>query len=556
MSPLLSIARRIWTGQRAAWLRGLGLSATVLAAGIALLGLSGWFVTAAGAAGLAGLGIAFDFFRPSAGVRILALGRAAARYGERVLTHEATLASLADLRRDLLARMTRFPFDEMLRVRGGQALNRITADVDALDGLPLRLIVPLFAGGVAVALTLAGLGLLVDWWLAAGVVAFYLAGVGAVLANVALRSRAHARRAEVHFQAMRSGIVDMLRGQADLLAAGALEDHRRRVLRADRRARAAEAALERIDRRSGFALQAVATIAAAGAFAGGAYLAEAGKIGAAQVALAFFAALAMAEAGALLRRGLADLGRMADAARRICGILDGGSGPVQAADESPDAAGGIRIRDLAFSRSGRVLFDGVDLDVAPGETVALTGRSGAGKSTLLNIAAGLVVPARGEVVIRGRPLADWPEAGLRAQVALLPQRSALMSGTLREALALAQPGITDAEALTILDAVALGELADRFGGLDGRLGEGGAGLSGGEKRRLALARVLARHPAILLLDEPTEGLDPAMARCVLHGIRKILSESVIIVAAHRPAEQEWADRVVALNRGQAEKMHP
>ena len=557
MSALRFIARHIWAEQRRTWLTGLLLATLVLAAGIGLLGLSGWFVTASGAAGLAGIGIAFDFFRPSAGVRLLAMGRTAARYGERLVTHDATLRSLAALRAALLGALAGLPYREMVRVRGARALNRITADVDALDGLPLRLVIPLVAGLTALLGTLALLAWLTAPVLALWSVLSYTAGLAAALAFVVLRSRAEARRAETGFQALRTRVVDMLRGQTELVMSGQLGDQRAAVMAADERVRAAERALERSDRIAGFAMQAAGTLDAAGAFAIGAFLVQQGTLSPARLALAFFATLALAEIGPALRRGLAEFGRMADAARRVQRLMEGrasaGAAPARPAPAEPPAepagAAGLALEDLTQSmpEGGRILFEDVSFSVAPGERVALTGRSGCGKSTLLLIAAGLVAPCRGRVRVDGRPVEACPEAELRMVLGLLPQRSALMSGSLREAVRLGAADLTDVQIRAVLEAVALGPVLDRLGGLDAPLGEGGAGLSGGERRRLALARVLARRPSVLLLDEPMEGLDRATAEAVLAGIHDFLPHAAVLVAAHREAERAWADREVSLD---------
>jgi ATP-binding cassette subfamily C protein CydC len=157
--------RLILLDQRSAMLRGAALSVVVLARGAALLGLSGWFITAAAAAGLAGTGAVFDVFRPSAMVRFLALGRAAARYGERMLTHEATLRALESLRLRVLSAHLTAPYPRMIQARGAQALNRLTADIDALDGVPLRLVLPAMAG-----LAVQVMALIMLWWLVAPVV--------------------------------------------------------------------------------------------------------------------------------------------------------------------------------------------------------------------------------------------------------------------------------------------------------------------------------------------------------------------------------------------------
>jgi len=171
MTALWAIFRLILRDQRRAMLRGAALGLVVLVMGVALLGLSGWFITAAAAAGLAGAGAVFDVFRPSAMVRFLALGRAAARYGERMLTHDATLRALETLRWRVLASLLTAPYARMIRVRGAQALNRLTADIDALDGVPLRLVLPVMAGIAAQVLALVAL-----WGLVAPAVALWVVG--------------------------------------------------------------------------------------------------------------------------------------------------------------------------------------------------------------------------------------------------------------------------------------------------------------------------------------------------------------------------------------------
>ena len=150
----------ILKSEKRPFLLGLLLTVAVLAMGVGLLGLSGWFITASAAAGMAGLGILFNVFAPSAMVRFLALGRTASRYGERVLTHDATLRALSDLRIRLLEGLLTRPHRELEKLRANAFLNRVTADIDALDGALLRLVLPALAGWTVIALS----GLLL-WWL-------------------------------------------------------------------------------------------------------------------------------------------------------------------------------------------------------------------------------------------------------------------------------------------------------------------------------------------------------------------------------------------------------
>ncbi|MBD3766266.1 MAG: ATP-binding cassette domain-containing protein, partial [Rhodobacterales bacterium] len=294
----------------------------------------------------------------------------------------------------------------------------------------------------------------------------------------------------------------------------------------------------------------ISTVTAAAALGLGLALAQAGAISPAQAALGFFVALALVEAVAPMRRAVSDLGRMVEAARRVrSGLAAAAPVPVPAAPATADpAAPLLRVADLALNRpgGGRVLVQGLSFDLAPGQVLALTGASGSGKSTLLLSIAGLIPPAAGRIDLAGRPLAAWPEPELRAAVTLLPQRSALMAGSFAQALRLAAPDADDADLWAALRAVQLDRVVAARGGLGARLGPGGSGLSGGEARRLTLARAALRRPRLLLLDEPTEGLEAATATAVLQGLRALLPGAALLMAAHRAEETAFADRVLPL----------
>ncbi|MCV2894271.1 amino acid ABC transporter ATP-binding/permease protein [Lentibacter sp. XHP0401] len=546
MISLWQVFLTIQREQPVALLRGALLSVAVLVMGAALLGLSGWFITAAAAAGLAGVGAVFDVFRPSAMVRFLALGRAAARYGERVLTHDATLRALEVLRLRLLGGLLAAPYARMVRIRGAQALNRLTADVDALDGVSLRLVLPVMAGLVTQLIAFVALWALVGLPVAVWVLLGYLAGMAAIFWQTMRRAAPLSRRAEVAAQAFRSRLIDLIRARADLRVYGRLAAQAEATRAADMKRIDLRREQDHAERLAGAAIQMLGAVVAGGSLWIGITMVQAGVIAPAFAALGFFATLALAETIAPLRRAASEIGRMVEAARRVSRDLATpapGAGEAVAQSALPLVLEGVTLHR---PRSETAIVTDMSFAVAAGETLALTGPSGSGKSTLLLAVAQLHSVAAGRITLGDLSVEDWGAQALRQSVTLLPQRSALMSGTVREALRLAAPDSDDAVLWQVLEAVQLAGTLRAREGLETHIGARGAGLSGGEARRLTLARALLRRPDVLLLDEPTEGLDEETALKALNGIRGFLPEAAILIAAHQAVEIGFSDRAVGL----------
>jgi len=545
MRALGHIFRIILRAQSTALWRGALLSFLVLAMGAALLGLSGWFISATAAAGLAGVGAVFDVFRPSAMVRFLALGRAAARYGERVLTHDATLRALEELRVQVLGGLIASPYQRMLRIRGAQALNRLTADIDALDGVPLRLVLPIAAGVLAQLLAFVVIWSLVGMQVAAWICAGYLCGAAVIFWQTIRKTRHISRRSEAAAQAFRSRLIDLIRARGDLAVQGQLVTQMDHVLGADARRKSLVLQQDLAERLAGAAVQILGVVIAGGALWLGVVLVQGGSIAAPFAALGFFAALALAETVAPLRRAASDLGRMIEAARRVSrDIAD-----VPVSKGAPvSTQGPLEVEAVTLHRalSEAAVVEGFSISVRPRETVAITGASGAGKSTLLLAISGLHPLYSGVVKLGGVAISSLDEAALRREVVLLPQRSALMAGSVAESLRLAAPDADDATLWAVLEAVQFTQTLKTREGLETVMGPRGDGLSGGEARRLTLARALLRQPHVLLLDEPTEGLDELTAKSVLAGVRSYLPNAAILIASHRRIETDFADRIIAL----------
>ena len=518
-------------------LLGAGLSTLTVLAGIALLGVSGWFITATGLAGLsAAAALAFNVFVPSAGIRLLALGRTFGRYAERLVTHDATLGVLASLRVQLFRGWAEPQAARALLLRPGRLLFRLTGDIDALESVYLRLMVPLAATfGAAL---LAGLLLaILDWRLGACVFVWLLACGWGVAAWTAGRARPLALRRVQMTERLRAGAIDLSAGQTDLALAGRLPAQCAALQQTDARLARGDDALHRLETRAGW-LHAVAghvTVAmvllAAGALAGQ------GKLDAPLAALALLTALAALEPFAALRRGAIEAARSALAARRLAPRLRTDAIQTQAAGRT-EAGEALCMDRVGVTHAGRArpALHAIDLRIAAGERVAVIGASGAGKSTLLALAAGELAPQSGRVTA--------------ASCTWLTQRTELFQDSLRDNLRLADPQACDAQLWSVLQAAGLAEDVRRLaGGLDTPLGEGGLGLSGGQSRRLALARLLLRDAGFWLLDEPTEGLDSATAADVLARLRRHAEGRTLLIATHLRREAALAERLLVLQSG-------
>ena len=519
--------------------RRLALGATMAAltvlAGMALLGLSGWFITATAIAGAgASTALMFDVFMPSAGIRLLALGRTASRYGERLVTHDATFAALADLRERLFRGWARPDAARQLLARPARLLFRLTADIDALESLYLRLLVPALAALGAALLAGIVLGAM-QLWLGVGLALWLVAtGWGIAWTVARLAHPAAVRRAQA-IEALRQRTVDLVAGQTELAMAGRLAAQCEALSAADARLARADFALNRLDTGTGFAYGMAGTLTLTAVLLAVGLLVDRGAIGVPAAALALLVALTATEPFAALRRGALEAGRTWLAVRRLAPRM---TTDEDAAIAPPAMTGEVRLERVAAGHAGSRIdaLRDVSLTVGAGERIALIGASGAGKSTLLSVIAGELAPRQGHV---------------RAPaLSLLTQRTELFQDSLRENLRLADPDADDARLWRVLEAAGMAaDIRHTAHGLDTPLGEGGLGLSGGQLRRLALARLLLRDVPLWLLDEPTEALDADIAHDVLRRLGAQADGRTLIVATHLRREAEIADRLLRLQDG-------
>lgn len=507
-------------------------------AGLGLIAAAAWLIArAAQQPPVAALGLAV------VAVRACALGKGVFRYLERLAGHDAALRAQAAVRGGLLRALIppRPP-------PSGNAdlLTRMADDTDAAVDLLVRCLLPAVAAlvtavaavGVAAGLLPAAAPVLAAGLLAAG------AGPPAVSAVAARRWAARLAPARA---ALAERVADLVHGAMDLAACDATE-------RAQKAAAAADAHLAALERRRarlraampamGMAVQGV-TVAV--------IVAQARPV-LDPVALAVLALTALAAFAPVLP--LADAGeRLAEiiaALRRLEEVRAAPPAVTEPADPRPLPAPPytIEVTDLVvrYAPGGAAALDGVSLTLPPGRRVALVGPSGAGKSTLLAALMRLVEAEFGAIRVNGVDVRDLPSDGVRELMTGLTDDPYVFRASLRDNLLLARPRTGDGELARALAAVRLADWAAATG-WDAPLGEDGATLSGGQLRRLALARALLRDPPVLLLDEPTEALEDPLADALLGDLLKATAGRTVLLVTHRLRGLEEVDEIVVLERG-------
>ena len=539
--------------RRHSWrlLLGVLLAIVTLLASTGLLTLSGWFLAASSLAGTAGL-YSFNYMLPAAGVRGAAIIRTVARYFERLVSHDGTFRVLQHLRVFTFSRLLPLSPAGLTHLRQGDLLNRFVADVDTLDHLYLRVISP-FCGAlvviVVVTLGLCWLDVSLALTLGASMLLtllllpplFYRAGKpsGEVIT---------AERARYRFQ-----LTQWLQAQAELSLYGGVEARRAQLDAVEQRWQQAQRRQASLT-----GLSQALLLLISGATVTLLLWLSAGGVGdwpqpGALIALLVFCSLAAFEALAPVGMAFQHLGQVFASAERISEIIDQVPAvrfPPQQDAETP-APGTLALKAVTFSYpdARSPALQRLTLTVNAGETVALLGPTGCGKSTLLQLLTRAWDAQQGEIYLQGRALNQWSEPALRAAVSVVSQRVHLFNQTLRDNLLLAAPGSHDDTLSAMLKQVGLEKLLEGEG-LNAWLGEGGRQLSGGELRRLAIARALLHNGPIMLLDEPTEGLDAETERHILTLLRQVTADKTVIMVTHRLQGLDQVDRIYVMDQGE------
>ena len=534
-APHIDALKQVFTRHRGRLVLTVLLLWTTMLAGTALLGLSGGFLTAAALAGAAGLGSGFNFFSPSAGIRGLTMARIASRYFEKLVGHDVTLRIARDLRVWFFRRALPLAPARLAGVRTGELLARLMSDIGEVDGLLVRAIGPLLALGGISLVGVIGAGIIYPP--AAALLGVLALVIGAGVPWLTVRGAGDQERDRaLHRAQLRAQSFEGLEGAADLTALQAREHWNQRVLVAAKQLKSRDRR-RRVRLIGGNALHGVCAAAGLVAMVWVALRGfERGAIDAALAAGLVFLTVALLELWAAI--GLAWQSWLSGrvAAVRLEQIVDQPAGVAEPVNPVPvpTEPATLSVEHVAFRWPGqeRALLDGLQVQLRPGDRIAIQGDSGCGKTTLSSLLLRLWDPDAGYVRYGGVDIRQFAQADWHRQVAWLPQNAPVFAGSVADNLRLGDPQATDAQLWQVLADVRLRAWAEQIGGLQAWVGENGATMSAGQARRLALARALLRGSPILLLDEPTEGLDVDTAHALLHDMVAALGNRSLVMITH------------------------
>ncbi|WP_282177555.1 heme ABC transporter ATP-binding protein/permease CydC [Vibrio nereis] len=544
--PYLKLYKKHWFGLSL----GMLLAFLTLFASIGLLTLSGWFLSAAAIAGLTIARETFNYMLPGAFVRGFAMGRTAGRWGERVVSHNATFKLLTDLRIFFFSKLAPLIPGRLSNLRDADLLNRLVADIDAMDHVYLRLVSPMIVGTLGI----AGLTALLCWFdkelgLTLGAILLVLLITWPMLFyKLGKRNGGELTQNKAD---LRIATLDWLQGYSELTLFGAEERYRNAILNTQERllknqmfnAHFAGLAQALLLLANGWTLVLMLWLAADGV---------GGNMPDPMIALVVFATMASVELLMPIAGAFQHLGQTLTSARRLNEVIlsePDVTFPSENVSHSDDFS--IEYSNVSFhySDDDTQVLKQVDLNIPAKHRIAIVGQTGSGKSTLLQLLNRYWDVQQGEIKLAGQPIQNWSENQLRKAISVVSQRVDVLNGSLRDNLLMAKPDANDSVLEETLEKVGLDKLLEEKG-LNTWLGDGGRQLSGGEKRRIGIARALLHNAPILLLDEPTEGLDKQTEHQIMQLFEEHFEGKTVVFITHRLVNLDKMDSICLLEQGE------
>ena len=525
---------------------GLSLALLTLFTSVFLLSLSGWFLASTAVVGVAGL-YTFNYMLPAAGVRGAAITRTAARYMERLVDHNTTFKILAYLRTLAFRKILPLSANQLAQYQRADLLNRFIVDIDALDHLYLKLFSPIVTAVLTIGIIFIVLSninlpvaliitIILTLTLLVVPVIFYQAGkeLGKNLAK---------QQSEYRLL-----LINYLQGQAELTLFNAQSRYRHKLDELEK------SWLHNQQQQSTLmALSSALVLLIAGFLTLLVLWLITQYTLSPIVALFVFVSLASAEILAPIPGAFIFLGQVLTSATRTTAIFNQ-TPDIKFVSESESqkvdlSSATLQFENINFSYPNQpfaVLTD-FSLTVNQGEHVGLIGKTGCGKSTLLNLVNRAWEPTSGNIYFNGTPLNQLDEKTLRQAIAMVPQVIAIFSDTLRQNLLIGNPQATEQQLIEVLKQVELEKLLNTDQGLNLQIGQGGRSLSGGEIRRIGIARALLHNSPLILMDEPTESLDQQTEQQIIQLIKQTCKNKTLIMVTHRLTDNPLFDRVISLN---------
>jgi len=522
---------------------GLSLAILTLFASVFLLSLSGWFLASTAVAGVAGL-YTFNYMLPAAGVRAAAIVRTASRYAERLVDHNTTFKILAYLRTLAFSKILPLSANQLAQYQKADLLNRFIVDIDALDHLYLKLFSPIVTALIIIVMLFVGLSyinlpialiisIVLTITLLAIPVIFYHAGkqLGETLA-----------KQQSEYRAL---LINYLQGQAELTLFNAQDRYRVKLNQLE-----SDWLYHQQKQSTLVALSSALVILIAGFLTLLVLWLITHYTLSPLVALFVFVCLASSEILAPIPTAFIFLGQVLASAKRTTALFN----------QTPDikfteqgkvidlTAAKLQFNDISFSYPNQpfAVLNHFSLTIEAGKHIGLIGKTGCGKSTLLNLVTRTWDPTSGNIFINDTPINQLDEPTLRKVIAVVPQVITIFSDTLRKNLLIGDPKASDQQLIDVLQQVELSKLLSTEHGLDLPLGQGGRSLSGGEIRRIGIARALLHNSPLVLMDEPTESLDQQTEQQIIQLIKQTCQNKTLLMVTHRLTDNPLFDQVIEL----------
>lgn len=543
-------------------LLGTLAGAAALTSAVGLLSLSGWFLSTAAYAGLTTTTAqAFNFFFPSVGIRLFAFTRIGARYAERIICHDATFRILKTLRVWFYERIEPIAPACLSRYRSGEILNRLVSDIDALDNLYVRILSP----AVSALLILISMGVFLgmfDVVLSATASAILIIAIVPVPWAASVSAITIGQNLAETVGVLRTHIIESLQGLTDLIVFGAMDTHLERFNSYHKQLIRLQGRMSHIRGLSNAATSFLSGFAVWIVLYIGVAMVDSGKMPGEFLACLALAVWAAFDAAVPLVHAFQHLGHTWKAAERIHEIT--ATPPLVVFKETfpntPETFD-IEFENIRFQYSPDILpvLDGFNLRIDHGSRTALVGETGCGKSTLVHLLTRTYDPSEGCIRIGGLDLRDFTESRLRRTITVISQQAHIFNGTVADNLKIARPDAGKPELFHALEMVRLADFVSCLpDGLNTWVGEGGQRISGGQARRLALARAVLHNAHVWVLDEPTEGLDRITEKEVIHSLLDYAEKRTMIIITHRLLDFQRMDQIAVMGKGRivASGSHP